>query len=239
MRTLGNSRRSASRDPPQKSAVSFLLKTLHILSANVLLGTGIGIAFFKWITDRSGSVAAIRVVSERVVLADTIFTAPARLPAALERSPALDLARASRHHRLGRAVPGPAIRGRRLLTAGIVDSHATAPHRPSGGGVGHRATGGVRAPVAQLVLARHTGLHVTAGRRLANGLQTILTDESVPPPTAAAVIALTAIARSATARMNRLSAKCPIETFAALQEKRCRRPKRSSPSLCTMVPTIE
>jgi uncharacterized membrane protein len=53
------------------------LKVLHILSATVLFGTGFGIAFFKWITDRSGNVAAIRVVSERVVLADWLFTTPA------------------------------------------------------------------------------------------------------------------------------------------------------------------
>jgi len=54
-----------------------LLKWLHILSANILFGTGIGIAFFKWITDRSGDVRAIRIVTERTVMADWIFTTPA------------------------------------------------------------------------------------------------------------------------------------------------------------------
>jgi len=54
-----------------------LLKLLHILNATVLFGTGIGIAFFKFSTDRSGNVKAIRVVSERIVLADFIFTTPA------------------------------------------------------------------------------------------------------------------------------------------------------------------
>jgi uncharacterized membrane protein len=53
------------------------LKIAHILSATVLFGTGLGIAFFKWVTDRSGNVEAIRVVSERVVLADWVFTTPA------------------------------------------------------------------------------------------------------------------------------------------------------------------
>jgi uncharacterized membrane protein len=53
------------------------LKTLHILSATILFGTGLGIAFFKWVTDRSGNVAAIRVVAERVVVADWLFTTPA------------------------------------------------------------------------------------------------------------------------------------------------------------------
>jgi uncharacterized membrane protein len=55
----------------------FLLKVIHITSAAVLFGTGLGIAFFKWITDRSGSAAAIRVVSEKVVMADWLFTLPA------------------------------------------------------------------------------------------------------------------------------------------------------------------
>jgi uncharacterized membrane protein len=54
-----------------------LLKAIHIASAAVLFGTGLGIAFFKWITDRTETVAAIRVVSEKVVLADWLFTLPA------------------------------------------------------------------------------------------------------------------------------------------------------------------
>lgn len=53
------------------------LKVLHVLSATILFGTGIGIAFFKWTADRSRNVEAIKVVSERVVLADWTFTAPA------------------------------------------------------------------------------------------------------------------------------------------------------------------
>ena len=54
-----------------------IVKTLHVISATILFGTGIGIAFFKWIVDRSGDVASIRVVAERVVIADWVFTAPA------------------------------------------------------------------------------------------------------------------------------------------------------------------
>ena len=53
------------------------LKIAHVISATILFGTGLGIAFFKWIVDRSGNVVAIRVVSERVVLADWLFTTPA------------------------------------------------------------------------------------------------------------------------------------------------------------------
>lgn len=55
----------------------FVLKLVHILSAAVLAGTGFGIAFFKWIVDRTGNITAIRIVSEKVVLADWIFTLPA------------------------------------------------------------------------------------------------------------------------------------------------------------------
>jgi len=57
--------------------IYFALKWLHILSATVLFGTGMGIAFFKWITDRSGDTRAIRIINERTVLADWIFTTPA------------------------------------------------------------------------------------------------------------------------------------------------------------------
>jgi uncharacterized membrane protein len=61
----------------------FVLKAIHIVSAAVLFGTGLGIAFFKWITDRTENVAAIRVVSEKVVLADWLFTLPAIIVQAL------------------------------------------------------------------------------------------------------------------------------------------------------------
>ena len=54
-----------------------ILKAIHIATGAVLFGTGLGIAFFKWITDRTGEVVAIRVVSEKVVLADWLFTLPA------------------------------------------------------------------------------------------------------------------------------------------------------------------
>jgi uncharacterized membrane protein len=55
----------------------FYLKTIHVISATVLFGTGLGTAFFKWIVDRTGNATAIRVVSEKVVLADWLFTTPA------------------------------------------------------------------------------------------------------------------------------------------------------------------
>lgn len=55
------------------------LKVVHVISATILFGTGLGTAFFKWVTDRTGRVAAIRVVAEKVVLADWLFTTPAIL----------------------------------------------------------------------------------------------------------------------------------------------------------------
>ncbi len=58
-------------------SIYLVVKWLHILSATILFGTGIGIAFFKWITDRSGDVRAIRISAERTVLADWLFTTPA------------------------------------------------------------------------------------------------------------------------------------------------------------------
>lgn len=53
------------------------VKWLHILSATILFGTGIGIAFFKWINDCGGEVRAIRLSAEKTVLADWLFTTPA------------------------------------------------------------------------------------------------------------------------------------------------------------------
>lgn len=53
-----------------------LLKTLHIVSSVVLVGTGFGSAFYLFMTHRSGSVAAQAVVSRLVVKADWWMTTP-------------------------------------------------------------------------------------------------------------------------------------------------------------------
>jgi len=53
------------------------IKVLHVVSATVLFGTGLGIAFFKVTGDGSANVKAMRVVGERVVWADWLFTTPA------------------------------------------------------------------------------------------------------------------------------------------------------------------
>ncbi len=56
-------------------------KTAHILSAAILLGTGIGIAFFCWFSYRdalrSGEIAVLRSALRWTVIADACLTAPA------------------------------------------------------------------------------------------------------------------------------------------------------------------
>ena len=52
------------------------LKWLHILSAILLFGTGLGSAFYKFFTDRSGNTAAIALTNRLVVRADWLFTTP-------------------------------------------------------------------------------------------------------------------------------------------------------------------
>ena len=53
-----------------------LLKTIHIISSVLLVGTGLGSAFYMFFANRSGSVAAQAVVSRLVVRADWWFTTP-------------------------------------------------------------------------------------------------------------------------------------------------------------------
>ena len=54
-----------------------LVKTLHILSSVLMVGTGFGTAFYLFWANRSGSVAAQAVVSKWVIKADWWFTTPA------------------------------------------------------------------------------------------------------------------------------------------------------------------
>jgi uncharacterized membrane protein len=56
-----------------------ILKTLHILSAMVLLGTGFGTAFHLWATHRRGDPRAIASAARTTVLADWLFTASSGL----------------------------------------------------------------------------------------------------------------------------------------------------------------
>lgn len=53
------------------------LKLIHILSATLLFGTGLGTFFFMVMAVRAGNVDALRVTSRTVVIADFVFTTPA------------------------------------------------------------------------------------------------------------------------------------------------------------------
>lgn len=53
------------------------LKLIHILAAVIVTGTGIGIAFFMFMANRSNNPQAIYVTAQHVILADWLFTTPA------------------------------------------------------------------------------------------------------------------------------------------------------------------
>ena len=54
-----------------------LVKTVHILSATVLFGTGLGTAFHMWFAHLGGEPRTIATVARNVVRADFWFTTPA------------------------------------------------------------------------------------------------------------------------------------------------------------------
>ena len=53
------------------------VKLLHIVSATILFGTGLGTAFFMYRAYRSGDEASMLATTRTVVLADWVFTTPA------------------------------------------------------------------------------------------------------------------------------------------------------------------
>lgn len=54
-----------------------IIKTLHILSSVLMVGTGFGTAFYLFFANRSNSVETMSVVSRLVCRADWWFTTPA------------------------------------------------------------------------------------------------------------------------------------------------------------------
>ena len=54
-----------------------VLKTLHVIGATVLFGTGAGIAFFMLMAHRTRQPGLIAHTAQVVVIADTVFTASA------------------------------------------------------------------------------------------------------------------------------------------------------------------
>lgn len=57
--------------------IYLVLLWLHVIGAAILLGTGVGIAFFMVMAHRSGDPASIAHVAGTVVIADFLFTASA------------------------------------------------------------------------------------------------------------------------------------------------------------------
>ncbi len=56
-----------------------IVKWLHILSASLMFGTGLGTAFYLFIANRSGNLQAMAVVNRWAVIADWLFTTPSML----------------------------------------------------------------------------------------------------------------------------------------------------------------
>lgn len=56
-----------------------IVKLIHLLSMLLLLGIGSGSAFYKYITDKKGSLEAIVFINKQVVLADWLFTTPSAI----------------------------------------------------------------------------------------------------------------------------------------------------------------
>lgn len=53
-----------------------LVKTLHVLSATLLFGTGLGTAYFMWSANRTRDARVVAAVAGHVVRADWLFTLP-------------------------------------------------------------------------------------------------------------------------------------------------------------------
>ena len=58
-------------------SVHLWIKLVHVLSATILFGTGIGTAFFMFKAYLSKNDQAMRITTNTVVMADWIFTTPA------------------------------------------------------------------------------------------------------------------------------------------------------------------
>ncbi len=53
-----------------------IIKYLHIISAILLFGTGLGSALYKWLADKSGQIQHIAHTNRNVVMADWLITTP-------------------------------------------------------------------------------------------------------------------------------------------------------------------
>lgn len=53
-----------------------LLKIIHILSATIMIGTGLGSAFYLYVTYKTARFTTVKEVLKIVIIADLIFTTP-------------------------------------------------------------------------------------------------------------------------------------------------------------------
>jgi uncharacterized membrane protein len=53
------------------------IKTIHIISATVLFGTGLGTAFHMWLAHLTGDARVVAAAARSTVRADFLFTTPA------------------------------------------------------------------------------------------------------------------------------------------------------------------
>jgi len=57
--------------------IYMVVKTLHIISSTILFGTGIGVAYFMYLSHFSDNLEVKYFVAKNTVLADYLFTLPA------------------------------------------------------------------------------------------------------------------------------------------------------------------
>jgi Predicted integral membrane protein (DUF2269) len=145
------------------SELHIILKVAHIIGACVLLGTGMGIAFFMWMANRTGEAGIIAATARIVVIADAAFTATAIVIQPVTGAALAGMAGISARLALDRLVAGALRSGGRLLASRGVDPDQAAQSRPRGGGRRQAAAPGVPSPVPRPVHSRLARLR--GGRR--------------------------------------------------------------------------
>ena len=143
-----------------------MLKFVHIVSATLLFGTGLGTAFFMWMTHRSGNIAAIATAARITVRADWLFTTPAVIVQPLSGIALMRLVGYPLSHILAAARDRAISSCRRLLAAGrrVATAHAR-PQRRVAARDGGRTAGCVPSLHALVVCARLAGFHRRARAR--------------------------------------------------------------------------
>ena len=146
------------------------LKWLHVVSATVLFGTGLGTALHMWLAHLRRDPRAIAVVARNVVLVDWLFTATSGVVQPLS---GFGLVSSGRLAMLFESVAGgqlSALCGRRdVLDSGRPAANAGSRYCRCCGRRRNAATAGIRPLHARLVLARLAGLREPARRLRVDG----------------------------------------------------------------------